>query len=74
MAFPAFAFFVAVINYYSFSSFNAEDAGSSPETARKNQERLEKEPMIEGIVDLFGSAMDKIMGVPKMDLYHYRLL
>ena len=40
IAFPAFAFFVSVINYYSFSSFNAEDAGSSPETARKNQERL----------------------------------
>jgi hypothetical protein len=40
MAFPAFSFFIALINYYSFSSFTSEDSQTSSETARRNLEKL----------------------------------
>ena len=43
-AFPAFNFFISLINYYSFSSFNVDDL--STEAGKKNLERLESQPMI----------------------------
>lgn len=36
LSFPAFSFFIALINYYSFSSFTSEDSQISAETARRN--------------------------------------
>jgi hypothetical protein len=70
MAFPAFSFFISLINYYSFSSFNGDEHA---EAARRN-DKIEKEPMIQAMIQLFGKGMDRIMATPKMDLYHYRLL
>lgn len=60
--------FISLINYYSFSSFNGDDA-----EVQKN-EKLDREPMIEGMIQLFGRGLDKVMAAPKMDIYHYRLL
>lgn len=39
LAFPAFSFFISLINYYSFSSFNTEEIQNA-ELARKNVERM----------------------------------
>lgn len=74
LSFPGFNFFISLINYYSFSSFNAEDANASAETTRRNAEKLEKEPMILEMMDLFGSGMEKVMACPRMDIYHFKLL
>ncbi len=43
-SFPAFNFFISLINYYSFSSFNVDDL--SNEDGKRNLERLESQPMI----------------------------
>ena len=43
-SFPAFNFFISLINYYSFSSFNVDDA--STEAGKKSLDRLESQPMI----------------------------
>ena len=40
LSFPAFSFFISLINYYSFSSFNAEDSSPNSEAARKNAEKV----------------------------------
>ncbi len=37
-AYPAFNFFISLINYYSFSSFNADE--TDPEKKLKNLQRL----------------------------------
>lgn len=74
MAFPVFSFFISLINYYSFSSFNSNDPNTSAETARKNAERLEGEPMINELVDMLAPSVNRILTVAKMDLYHYKLL
>ena len=38
-SFPAFHFFISLINYYSYSSFS-DDPKTSPETLKKNAEKL----------------------------------
>ena len=43
-SFPAFNFFISLINYYSFSSFNVDD--TSTEAGKKSLDRLESQPMI----------------------------
>ena len=71
-AFAAMAYFIALINYYSFSSHNTEE--HNPEAARKATERLEAQPMINELIGYFPVAMGRVMGCQKIDLYHYRLL
>lgn len=71
-AFPAFNFFISLINYYSFSSFNVDDV--STEAGKKNLERLESQPMILELNSYFPHALDRIMRSGNMDLYLYRLL
>jgi hypothetical protein len=39
LAYPAMNFFIALINYYSFSSLNSEEK-HNPELTKKNLERL----------------------------------
>ena len=71
-AFPAFNFFISLINYYSFSSFNVDD--TSTEAGKKSLERLETQPMIMELTSYFPLALEKIMRAPSMNLYLYRLL
>lgn len=71
-AFPAFNFFISLINYYSFSQFNVDDLNN--EDGKKNLERLEAQPMIAELVSYFPSALDRIMRSSTMNLYLYRLL
>jgi hypothetical protein len=73
MAFPAFSFFISLINYYSFSSFNSDEI-TNTEVARKNAEKLESQPMIIEMLNFFPVAVEKIAGCARMDLYHYKLL
>ena len=72
LAFPAFSFFISLINYYSFSSFNAEEQNS--ELSRKNTERMENQPMITELLAFFPQAVERIMACSRIDLYHYKLL
>lgn len=72
LAFPAFGFFIALINYYSFSSFNADEQPS--EAGRKGSERMESQPMISELLEFFPLAVERIMGCSRVDLYHYKLL
>jgi hypothetical protein len=73
LAFPAFSFFISLINYYSFSSFNTDEIQNN-ELARKNTERMENQPMINELLNFFPYAVEKIMNCNKVDLYHYKLL
>ena len=66
-------FFIALINYYSFSSLNSEEKHNM-DLYYKNQERLESQPMIVGINNYFPSAMDKILSSDRMTLHNYRIL
>ena len=50
IAFPAFSYFISLINYYSFSSFNTDQIQNN-EVARKNTERLENQPMINELLN-----------------------
>lgn len=54
-AFPAFNFFISLINYYSFSSFNVDDLSS--DEGKKNLERLENQPMIIELTGYFEKAL-----------------
>ncbi len=71
-AYPAFNFFISLINYYSFSSFNADE--TDPEKKSKNLQRLEAQPMVIGLRLFLPMALDKIMKAPVMTLYEYKLL
>jgi hypothetical protein len=70
-AFPAFNFFISLINYYSFSSFNVDDL--STEDSKRNLERLESQPMIVELTGYFANALERIMRASTMTLYLYRL-
>jgi hypothetical protein len=70
-AFPAFNFFISLINYYSFSSFNVDDL--SNEEGKRNLERLESQPMIIELTGYFAKAFDRIMRASTVTLYLYRL-
>jgi hypothetical protein len=71
-AFSACNFFISLINYYSFSSFNVDELSS--EAAKKNLERLESQPMIVELTSYFSTAVEKIMEAPTITLNYYRLL
>lgn len=71
-SFPALAYFISLINYYSFSSHNTEE--NNQELAKKVTERLENQPMINEMVSFFPTAIQRILGAPQINLYYYRLL
>lgn len=71
-AFPAFNFFINLINYYSFSSFNVDDF--SNDDGKKSLERLESQPMIVELTNYFPNALERIMRSSVLNLYLYRLL
>ena len=71
-AFSACNFFISLINYYSFSSFNSDDITS--DSGKKNLERLESQPMIIELTAFFSTAVDRIMKAQTINLYYYRLL
>ena len=61
-AYPAFNFFISLINYYSFSSFNADE--TDPEKIHKNLQRLEAQPMVIALRYYMPLALDKINKSP----------
>ena len=62
-----------LIRYYCLSSFNTEDRVDS-ELNRRNQERLELQPFIKIILDLFPIITSTLQNTTTLTLYHSKLM
>lgn len=58
VAIPAISLLMSLVNYYAFSSLNAEDK-TSPELNQKNRERLESQPLVVQLCNKFEGLSKK---------------